>query len=64
MSIGSPDLLEEHQKLQDGAIEFAQSELGADIIRRDREEEFSVRTGRSAKTLAYWRCRYLENTAG
>ena len=41
MSIGSPDLLEEHQKLQDGAIEFAQSELGKDIIRRDREEEFS-----------------------
>lgn len=41
MSIGSPELLEEHQKLQDGAIEFAQSELGKDIIRRDREEEFS-----------------------
>ncbi len=41
MSIGSPELLEEHQKLQDGAIEFAQSELGTDIIRRDREEEFS-----------------------
>ncbi len=41
MSIGSPELLEEHQKLQDGAIEFARSELGKDIIRRDREEEFS-----------------------
>jgi alkylation response protein AidB-like acyl-CoA dehydrogenase len=41
VSIGSPELLEEHQKLQDGAIEFAQSELGKDIIRRDREEEFS-----------------------
>lgn len=41
MSIGSPELLEEHQKLQDGAIEFAQSELGKDMIRRDREEEFS-----------------------
>jgi alkylation response protein AidB-like acyl-CoA dehydrogenase len=41
VSIGSPELLEEHQKLQDGAIEFAQSELGTDIIRRDREEEFS-----------------------
>jgi hypothetical protein len=41
VSIGSPELLEEHQKLQDGAIEFAQSELGKDIIRRDHEEEFS-----------------------
>jgi len=41
VSIGSPELLEEHQKLQDGAIEFAQSELGKDMIRRDREEEFS-----------------------
>jgi alkylation response protein AidB-like acyl-CoA dehydrogenase len=41
VSIGSPELLEEHQKLQEGAIEFAQSELGKDIIRRDREEEFS-----------------------
>jgi alkylation response protein AidB-like acyl-CoA dehydrogenase len=41
LSIGSPELLEEHQKLQDGAIEFARSELGKDIVRRDREEEFS-----------------------
>jgi alkylation response protein AidB-like acyl-CoA dehydrogenase len=41
VSIGSPELLEEHQKLQDGAIEFARSELGKDIVRRDREEEFS-----------------------
>jgi hypothetical protein len=41
MSIGSSELSEEHQKLQDGAIEFAQAELGKDTIRRDREEEFS-----------------------
>jgi alkylation response protein AidB-like acyl-CoA dehydrogenase len=42
VSIGSPELLEEHQKLQDGAVEFARSELGKDIVRRDREEEFSL----------------------
>jgi alkylation response protein AidB-like acyl-CoA dehydrogenase len=37
----TPELSEERQKLQDGAIEFARAELGEDIIRRDREEEFS-----------------------
>jgi hypothetical protein len=43
MSMGSqlmPEVSEERQKLQDGAIEFARSELGEDLIRRDREEEF------------------------
>jgi alkylation response protein AidB-like acyl-CoA dehydrogenase len=35
------ELSEERQKLQDGAIEFARAELDKDLIRRDREEEFS-----------------------
>ena len=35
------ELSEERQTLQHGAIEFARAELGADLIRRDREEEFS-----------------------
>jgi len=35
------ELSEERQKLQDGAIEFARVELDKDLIRRDREEEFS-----------------------
>ena len=35
------ELSEERQKLQDGAIEFARAELDKDVIRRDREEEFS-----------------------
>ncbi len=35
------ELSEERQKLQDGAIEFARTELDKDLIRRDREEEFS-----------------------
>jgi alkylation response protein AidB-like acyl-CoA dehydrogenase len=37
----TPELSAELQKFQDGAIKFAQSELGKDLIRRDREEEFS-----------------------
>ena len=34
-------LSEEQQKLQEGAIEFARSELCDEMIRRDRDEEFS-----------------------
>lgn len=41
LSVSSPELSEEQQKLQAGAIEFARSELGDDIVRRDQEEEFS-----------------------
>jgi hypothetical protein len=41
VSIGSPELSEEAQRLQAGAIEFGRCELGKDIIRRDREENFS-----------------------
>jgi hypothetical protein len=41
LSVRSPELSEEQQRLQDGAIEFARAELGDDIVRRDREEEFS-----------------------
>ena len=41
MSVRSPELSEEQQRLQDGAIEFARTELGNEIVRRDREEEFS-----------------------
>src|SRR6516225_8129674 len=40
-SVRSPELSEEQQRLQDGAIEFARAELGNEIVRRDREEEFS-----------------------
>jgi alkylation response protein AidB-like acyl-CoA dehydrogenase len=36
------DLSEEQQQLQNAAIEFARSELNDDIIRRDRDEEFSL----------------------
>ena len=35
------DLTEDQQKLQDAAIEFARAELGGDMVRRDREAEFS-----------------------
>ncbi|MGC1187182.1 MAG: acyl-CoA dehydrogenase family protein [Candidatus Acidiferrales bacterium] len=35
------ELSAERQKFQDGAIEFARAELGKDLIRRDREGEFS-----------------------
>lgn len=37
----SLELSEDRQKLQEGAIEFARAALGEDMIRRDREEEFS-----------------------
>lgn len=37
----TPELSAERQKFQDGAIEFARAELGRDMIRRDRDEEFS-----------------------
>ncbi len=36
------ELTEEQQRLQDAAIEFALSELNDDVIRRDREEVFSL----------------------
>lgn len=37
----TPELSAERQKFLDGAVEFARAELGRDMIRRDREEEFS-----------------------
>jgi alkylation response protein AidB-like acyl-CoA dehydrogenase len=45
------ELSEERQKLQDGAIEFARAELDKDLIRRDREEEFSRQAWKKCATF-------------
>jgi alkylation response protein AidB-like acyl-CoA dehydrogenase len=37
-----PELTDEQQQLQNGAVEFARAELNDDVIRRDREEVFSI----------------------
>ena len=36
------ELAEQQQQLQNAAIEFARAELNDDVIRRDRDEMFSI----------------------
>ena len=41
-SVMDPELTGEQQQLQNAAIEFSRSELNDDVVRRDRDEVFSL----------------------